>query len=197
MRALPLAVFGVLAVSGAARAQDRIVPPEPLPAGPNYHVTVGIEHLAWSGTGLTGATGPMITASRHVVGPVRAAFSLATASGNTIAGSGTEPARHWIVGAGFDVAPSFAVGRRALVPFAGIGIGTVVSDPDNAGDQTRSQNSWEWRVGLDLEVAGPMTLGAAFQGLHVWLHDAAASGGTVTAVERSANAISVRAGVRF
>jgi len=158
---------------------------------------VGLAHATWSGTGLTGATGPTVGITRHVIGPMRVAFDFASLSGNTFSGSGVESAHHYLIDAGVTLAPTFHAGERIVQPHVGLAIGTLVTDPANATSSTRSQNDWELVAGLDVGITGPFTVGAGYRRVRVSLQDAAATGPTAASTAVTANVFEVRVGVRF
>lgn len=199
MRAHALAVSLValaLPVAAAAQTPAPAGPPR-IPATPMYHVTVGLGHATWSGTGLTGATGPTVGITRHVVGPFRVAFDFASLSGNTLSGTGVESAHHYLIDAGIAAAPTFRAGERIVQPQVGLAVGTLVTDPANATSSTRSQNNWALVAGLDVGVAGPVTLGAGYRRVSVSLQDVAATGPNAASTAVTANVFDVRVGVRF
>jgi opacity protein-like surface antigen len=199
MRAHALAVsLLALALPITAAAQTPVPEGPPrIPATPDFHVTVGLAHATWSGTGLTGATGPTVGITRHVIGPMRVAFDFASLSGNTFSGSGVESAHHYLIDAGVTLAPTFRAGERIVQPHLGLAIGTLVTDPANATSSTRSQNDWELVAGLDVGITGPFTLGAGYRRVSVSLQDAAATGPTAASTAVTANVFAVRVGVRF
>lgn len=199
MRAHRLAV-SLLALAlpvGAAAQTPAPVGPPRIPATPMFHATVGLAHATWSGTGLTGATGPTVGVTRHVVGPIRVAFDFASLSGNTFSGTGVASAHHYLIDAGITVAPTFHAGARIVQPQVGIGVGTLVTDPANSTSSTRSQNNWELVASLDVGVAGPVTLGAGYRRVRVSLQDAAATGPSAASTAVTANVFAVRVGLRF
>ncbi len=196
--AMALLAFALPAPAAVTAQTPESMGPPRIPATPDFHVTVGLAHASWSGaTGLTGATGPAVGVTRHVVGPVRVAFDFATLSGNTLSGIGVESARHYLINAGIAVAPTFYAGERIVQPQVGIGIGTLVTDPATPTSSTRSQNDWELVAGLDVGLTGPFTLGAGYHRMRVSLQDAAATGPSAASTAVTANVFEVRVGMRF
>jgi Outer membrane protein beta-barrel domain len=171
--------------------------PLSLSVAPAFHVSAGLAHVGWSAAGLSGATGLSLTASRHITGPVQVTFDFATASGNTVSGSGAEAARDYLVDAALEVAPELSAAGRPVQPEVGLGIGTLVSDPAADSSSTRSQNDWDLRLGVVVGVGGPFTVGVRYRRMSVSLQDVAASGATVPSTPMTANVVEVRLGVRF
>ena len=194
LMAAALATFAPVAVSAQTPASDV---PLSLDVPPAFHVTVGFAHASWSDGALSGANGVGLTVSRHVFGPVRGVFDFATLSGNTLSGSGTEAARHYLVGAGIAVAPELTVGGHGVRPKVGAAIGTWVSDPASDSSSTRSQNAWELFVGFDANLYGPLTLGVRYRHVPMRLQDVAAQGPSVPHTALSAHIFQVGLGVRF
>jgi opacity protein-like surface antigen len=192
--------FSLLAfVAPVAAAAQTPASMEPLSVSvrPAFHVTVGYAHAGWSDAALSGANGLALTASRHVAGPVRGVFDFATLSGNTLSGSGVAPARHYLVAAGFAVAPELAAGGHLVQPEVGVAIGTMVSDPAAGSSSTRSQNAWELFAGADVGVYGPFTLGLTYRHVSLRMQDVAALGPVIASTPLSAHVFEARLGVRF
>ncbi len=189
-----LALVAPAAASAQTPASDV---PLSVSVSPAFHVTVGYAHAGWSDGALSGANGVAVGVSRHVVGPVRGVFDFATVSGNTLAGSGTESARHYLVGAGLAVAPELMAGGHLVQPEVGVEIGALVSDPAADSSSTRSQNAMELSVGLDVGIHGPFTLGLHYRHAGVRLQDVAVQQPIVPSKPVTAHLLEVSLGVRF
>ncbi len=195
---LTVALLALLVPAAAAAQAPASTVPLTLGVAPAFHVTAGFAHASWSDGALSGANGISVTASRHVVGPVRGVFDFATLSGNTLSGSGVTPARHYLAVAGIQVSPDLRAHGRLVQPEVGVGIGTLVSHPTAADSSlTRSQNAVELSAGLDVGVWGPVTLGVHYRHLSVRLQDVAEAGPTVPQTPVAAHLLSVGVGVRF
>jgi len=193
-----LALVASLAVPHTAGAQTPANnAPLSVSLPPSFHVTVGFAHAGWSDAALSGANGISVTVSRRFAGPVQVAFDFASLSGNTLAGSGVEAARHYLVNAVVAVAPRLTARGHLVQPELGVGIGALASAPAADSLTTRSQNTWELVAGVDVGVAGPFTLGLAYRHVSVRLQDVATPGPTIPSKSVSANVLEARVGVRF
>jgi hypothetical protein len=105
--------------------------------------------------------------------------------------------RHYLLDATLLVAPRLQVANREVVPQAGIGIGTTVSNPAVDSLTTHSQNTWGWLVGVDAQLVGPISLGVQLRRLSVRLQDVTSTAPSTPGVSTGVTAIVGRVGVRF
>ncbi len=194
---LPLALLALLVPAAATAQAPASNAPLSLSVHPAYELTVGYATAGWSDQALSRADGPALSLSRRVVGPVLGIFDLATLSGNTLSGSGVEPARHYLAIAGIAVAPELFAGGHLVRPEVGVGIGTLVSDPAADSSATRSQNAVQVSAGLDVGVGGRFTIGVHYRHVGLRLQAVATQGPVAPSTAVGADLVEVGLGVRF
>lgn len=152
--ALALTAAAALALRpGTAAAQE---PPEepPMAESPRqFHLAVTAGALTWSdGDGPAVDGGALLGLDVERLLTPYASVRLAGAHGSTTVtgpdgSADVNAAVFELTLAGRAALP--ALRRAGIVPFAGVGIGSVVFDPDVAGLPTRSQNALSYGLGLE------------------------------------------------
>lgn len=152
--ALAVTAAAVLALRpGTALAQEPLEEPPMAESPRQFHLAVTAGALSWSeGDGPAVDGGALVGLDVERLLTSYASVRLAGAYGATsVTGTGgsadVNAAVFELTLTGRAALPSLR--RTGIVPFAGVGIGSVVFDPEVAGLPTRSQNALSYGLGLE------------------------------------------------